>query len=138
MYYAPSFKRGEEKGPVFLDWPAKCPTELVLLVIGPPQVEEAFSVKQLVTQKFVYVAVEGVGSRLGDHVDDGAGVAPIFGIERIGQYAEFRDTVGSRLNSGRVHKQIVAIATVDIEVVGAPAASIHRNSARLIAPVEKI
>src|SRR6266853_3366533 len=138
MNHAPSFIGREEEGPIFLDWPARWPAELILLVIGPPQVEKAFGVKQLVAQKFVYVAVEGIGSRLGDHVDDGAGVAPIFGIERIGQDAEFRDTVRSRLNSGGVHKQIVAIATVDVEVVGAPAASIHRNSARLIAPVEKI
>src|SRR5260370_8836799 len=91
MYYAPSFKRGEEKGPVFLDWPAKCPAELVLLVIGPPQVEEAFSVKQLITQKFVYVALEAIAARLGDHVDDGSGIAPTFATERIGHDPDFRD-----------------------------------------------
>ena len=82
--------------------------------------------------------MEGVGSRLGDHVDDGARVAPVLGIECICQDAEFRDTVGSGLNSGGVHKQIVTIAAVDIEIVGAPAASVDGNSARLIAPIEKV
>ena len=82
--------------------------------------------------------MEIVGSRLGDHVDDSTRVAPVFGIERIGQDAEFRDAVGSRLNSRGVYKQIVTIAAVDVEIVGAPAASIDRNGARLIAPVEKI
>src|SRR5437016_2048478 len=82
--------------------------------------------------------MEAVGSRLGDHVNDSAGVAPVFGIERICQDAEFRDAVGSGLNPGGVHKQIVAIATVDIKIVGAPAASVDGDSARLIAPIEKV
>jgi len=128
MYYAPSFIGRKEESLVLFNRSAQCPTELVLLVIGSPHVEEAFGVKQLVAQEFVYVAMEGVGSRLSDYVDDGAGVAPVFGIECIGQDTEFRDTVGSRLNSGGVHKQIVPIATVDIEVVGAPAAPLTETA----------
>src|SRR6266849_3488167 len=127
MDHATSFIRREKESPVFFDRTAKRTAELVLLVIGPPHVKEAFGVKQLIAQEFVYVAMESVGSRLGDHVDDGARVAPVFGVERICQHAEFRDAIGSRLYSRRINKQIVTIATVDVEVVGAPAAATHRN-----------
>src|SRR5258708_4299710 len=134
--HAASFIGREEESPIFLDRSAKRTSKLVLLVIGPPQVEVAFGIEQLVAQEFVSVAMKGVGSGLGDDVDDGARVAPVFGVERIGQDAEFRDAVGSRLNSRGGNKQIVAIASVDVEVVGAPAATVRGNGGRLIAPVE--
>ena len=38
MDHAAPFIRREEESPVLLDRPTKCPAELVLLVIGPPQV----------------------------------------------------------------------------------------------------
>src|SRR5467141_1300437 len=138
MDHAASFIGRKEESPIFLDWSAQRAAKLVLFVIPSAQVEEAFGVTQLVAQEFVDVAMETVGSRLGDYVDDGTRVAPVFGVERIGQDAEFRDAVGSRLNSRGVNKQIVAIASVDVEIVGAPAATIDRNGARLIAPVEKV
>ena len=43
--HAASFIRREEEGPIFLDRTAKRSAELVLLVIGPPQIEVAFGIE---------------------------------------------------------------------------------------------
>ena len=76
-----------------------------------------------------------IGSRLCDHVDHGAGVASVFRVERVGEDAEFFDAEsGVGCTVGQVDELIVGVAAIHAEVVGAPAAAVHRNHAGLSLP----
>ena len=65
-----------------------------------------------------------VGSRFCDHIDYGAGVATIFGIERVGEHAELFNAVRRRLHGWKVDELVIGVAAVHAEVVGAPTAAI--------------
>ena len=74
----------------------------------------------------------------GDDVDDRAGIAAVLGVEGIGNDAKFFDSVGRWLDAGRVHEDIVGVASVDHVIVGTAATAIDRDDARIIAAIEKI
>src|SRR5690242_12934309 len=114
--------RCKEECLVLLDRPAESSAKLVLLVIGTTGVKVTLRIEQLVAQELIYAAMPTVSPRLGDHINDGAGVASVLCVKGIGKDAELLDAVGRRLNGGRVDEQVVAIPAVDVEVVGAPTA----------------
>ena len=77
-----------------------------------------------------------IGAGFGDHVHHCAGIAAIFRIEGIGDDPELRDAVRRRLNRGQIGEQVVAIASVDRIVVGAPAAAVHGDHAGFVGTVK--
>src|ERR1019366_3443285 len=77
LFDATSFVREEEEGAVLLDRPAERSAKLILLELRFDDVEVALGVQHTVAKKFKSVAVKFVGTRLGDDVDDGSGVAAI-------------------------------------------------------------
>src|SRR5262249_31829637 len=92
----------------------------------------------LIPQIFVNTPMPLVGAGFGDNVNHGAGVAPVLRVEGIRENAEFRNAVGRRLNRRRIYEKIVAIPSIHVEVVGAPATSIDRHRSRLVAAVKEI
>ena len=100
--HAAAFIRKEEKGAVFLDRASECSAELILILLRRDWVEVSFCVQNGVAEIFVNIAVELVGARLCDDVDDGAGVATVFGIEGIGDDAKLLDGVGRGLDGRRL------------------------------------
>ena len=129
---------GEEECPVFLDGPAKCAPELVLLEIRLFTVQWSGRIQHLVAEKFVHVAMKGIGPGLGHYIDHRAGVASVFRIERVGQHPELFDGIRAGLHRGKIGELVVGVAAVHAEVVGASAAAIHRNHAGVVAAVEEV
>src|SRR6266478_2366012 len=97
---ASSFVGRKKERLIFLYRPAECPSELVLIEFrlvahNPLYCRETvrIGVQNRVPEELVHVSVKTVGARLGDHVDDRTGIAAVFGVEGVGQNAEFLDTV---------------------------------------------
>ena len=82
--------------------------------------------------------MNGIRSGFRNDVHDRTRIPAIFGVESIGKYAKLLDGVRRRLNGGRVHEQIVPIATVDHVVVGSSATAVYRNDARIRAAIKQI
>src|SRR5208283_1131342 len=132
---APFIGTKEERS-VLPDGAAERGAKLILVELRLDGIEIALGIENLVAEILVNIAVKRVGTGLGYDIDDGARVPSIFGIEGIGNDAEFRNRIGRRLHRRRVHKLIVGIATVDAEIVGPSAAAIHRHGTRRIAAVK--
>src|SRR4029077_2000245 len=121
---AQSFVRGEKEGAVLLYRPAECPAKLIHHERWFAGVEISTGGEHLVSQKLIDVSMELVGARLGDDIHHGAGVATIFSIERVSQNAKFFDTVRVGLDGGKVGEEVVGIAPVHAEVIGAAPAAV--------------
>ena len=61
-----------------------------------------------------------VGARLGDHVDHGAGIASVFGVEGIGENAKFFDGIGRRLHRGQIHELSLASPPFTLKLLDRP------------------
>jgi hypothetical protein len=75
--------------------------------------------------------MEFVGTGLGDGVDDGAGVAAVFGGEVIGLDAELFEGIGVGEDGGGVELGVVVVAAVEQVVVGGAARAVDGDSAIL-------
>ena len=91
-----------------------------------------------IAEIFVNIAVKIIGARLGNHIHHRARVAPVFGIEGIGDDAKLLDAVGRGLDGRQVDELVVGIAAVYAEVVGAGAAAIDGNRTGIIGTKEKL
>ena len=138
LNHAAAFIRSEEECSVFLNGTAKSSAKLVLLIVRGGRIEKASGIQRLIAEKLIGAAVPIVGAGFGDNIDDGAGVAAVFGVKGVGENAKFSDAIGRWLNGRRVHEQVVAVAAVHAKVVGASTAAIDRNGARLIAAVKEV
>ena len=78
-----------------------------------------------------------VRAGFGDHVHHRAGIAPVFGVESIGEHAKLLDAVRRRLDRRQVGKLIVSVAAVHREIVVAAAAAVHGDNASSIAPINR-
>src|SRR4029077_20257119 len=102
---APSFVRSEKERPIFFNRPAKRSAKLVLiefrLVAGNPVYSReavGIGVQHRVPEELIEVPMNIIGPRLCYYVDHRAGVAAVFGIEGIGEDAEFMNTDGTWLD----------------------------------------
>ena len=95
-------------------------------------------VQNVISEEFVKASVQIIGSRFGNHVDDGAGIAAVFRVKRIGDHFEFLNAIRRRFDRGQICKQVVSIAAVDGVIVGAPAAAIHGDDAGLVRAIKEI
>src|SRR5207302_6748273 len=93
-------------------------------------------VQHRVPEKLIHVPVNTVGSRFCYDVDDGAGVATVFGVEGIGQNAKFVDTVRRGLHGGQVDELVVGISAVDTKIVRTAASPIYRHCSGFVATVD--
>ena len=87
------------------------------------------------TAELVDSAVKGIGTALGHDVDDGAGVAAVFGIEGVGDDAEFLSGIGIGIqnavgNAG--DRGIVIINTVKQEIIVPLARAVDGEAAQCI------
>ena len=77
--------------------------------------------------------MEGIGAAFGHHVNDGAGVAAIFGSEVVGDDAKFLGGIRSRAKHAAQtarNRGVVVINAIQKEVVIAFAGTIHRYAAQ--------
>src|SRR6266404_2686117 len=133
-----AFVAREPKRFVFYYRPAERHSELIVaergLRIGL-WVEEVSRIKPVVAEELEQRAVEVVGSRLGDDVDDRAGVAAVFGFE-VRLYGSLRDGFdweNSRgcpehagfVDRGQISITVIHIGAVEQIVVRAPAIAVR-------------
>ncbi len=137
---AASFVRTEEEGFVFPDRTAQRAPKLILFEGGFRGWAEskAMSVQNVIAEEFVSAAVEIVCTRLGDDVDDGAGVAAVLGVKGIGDDAKFFNAIGRGLNRGEIGEEVVAVAAVYGVVVGAASSTVHSDNARFVRAIKEI
>ena len=128
--------RNKEKGPVFFDRAAERAAELVLIPLRSGGVEIALRVEHGVAEILVQIAMELIRAGLGNDVDHGTRVSAVLGVKRIGDDAEFLDAVRRGLNRRQVDELVVGVAAVHAEIVGAGAAAVDRNRARVLGAVE--
>src|SRR5262249_8182299 len=98
-------------------------------------IKKVSGVKVIVAEVFKRRAVDRVGSRLGDYINDGPGVAPIFGLGIIEDchllYGVDRKQRGRNsknatlIDSRVVAEAVVHIGSVNQKIVGAPPVAIN-------------
>src|SRR5207247_9164283 len=81
-------------------------------------------VQLCVSKKLIYISVQIVGARFGDHVHYRTGVAPVLCVKSIGQDTELLNAVRRGLHCRQVYELIVRVPTVHAEVVCASSSSI--------------
>ena len=101
-------------------------------------VEVSLRIQDLIAQELIHVSVELVGSGFSHHVDNGAGIPSILGVEGIGDDAEFFHAIRTRLHGRQVNEHVVGISAIDTEIVGAPTPAVHGNTSNVAASVVKI
>src|SRR5262252_6737268 len=91
-------------------WPAESPAELIALDLVPAGRCPVTRVEYAVAHEFERSAVELVGARFGDDVDDSSGILPVLRAVVAGLHAELeqRDGHGKRLIDVGVLVHIIA------------------------------
>jgi hypothetical protein len=111
---------GEEERLVPHDAAAKAAAELLLTQARFRTVaarEELVRVVLLVAEEAVAGAVEVVGARLGEDVDDRAGGASTLGRVHVGLHLHFGDRIHRRAHADRADVTLVVVDAVDEVVV---------------------
>jgi hypothetical protein len=84
----------EEKAIAF-DGSTDIGSKLVLDILAAMRVEEVPRIQIGVAEVFVRGTVKLVGAALGGDVDDGVGIAPVFGAIQAGHHAKFTEKIGA-------------------------------------------
>ncbi len=71
-----------------------------------------------IAQKFESVAVQRVGAAFGHHVHDAAGIVAKFGVEVVGQHAEFGKRIEIGNDAGAAVHLFLHVGTVHQKSVG--------------------
>src|ERR1039458_3912415 len=137
LAYTAAFIRDKEECPVLPERTAESPTELVLVELRLDRVEVPLRVEHFVAEILIHVAVPPVGARLGDDVDDSAGVASVLRVEGIADHAKFFDGVRRGLNGGQVDELVVGVAAVDTEIIGAITATVDGNGSGAVDAIKR-
>src|ERR1700758_255918 len=74
LAHAPPFVGEEEESFIATERTAKRGAEFILFEISCRGIEIPFGVQDIISKKLVGAAVKGGGSRLGDHIEHGAGI----------------------------------------------------------------
>ena len=105
-------------------------TELIAAEFRLGRREVVFCVELIVAQEFERIAVETVGAGLRDGVDDRAAELAVFGVEAVGDQAEF-SSIESRLGTKPAPRlrPFTNVAAVYQESVGGVALAVDRDVA---------
>ena len=126
-------EREEVEHPVALDRPPQRSAELLAMEIGRRRAVRSVSGQSLQTLEMEHAAVQVIGSRLGDDVDDAPGGAAELRVGAAGHDLEFlhrlqRDVDGRALSAQLLAEEaIVVVAAVEADVVVHAALSAERN-----------
>ncbi len=122
---ATSFVRKKKESTVFLYRTTDSAAKLVLIPLRPGGIEVALRIQNRIAEVLEEVAMKVVGSGFCDYVHDRTRIPAVFGVERIGNDAEFFDAIRRRLDGGKVHELVIGIAAVYAEVIRTGAAAVH-------------
>ena len=117
----------EEEQPVLDDGSADHASELILAenIDGEARIEIVIRVQGSIAQELESRAMNGITSRLGDHVDQCAGKVAILRIERIGQQPKLLNGVQHRNDVGTIARCVLDTSAVHHESVGIFALAVY-------------
>src|SRR5690348_1469705 len=140
---APPFIGREKESSILLYRAAKSRSELVLIELRFVTWDTLYggeaiciSVKLRVPEELIGIAVKTVRPGLCYNIDHRTRVAAIFGVEGIGQNAEFLNAVRRWLHGRQVHELIIGVATINTKIVRPPTTSVHRHGPSSVVTID--
>src|SRR5579862_1796090 len=114
---------------VLPEWASGGESELVLSQLRLAGCEEVPRIHRVVTQELKDIAVEAVGTRLGDGVHHGAAEFSVFRVKAVGDKPEFLDGIEVRNQSRAQVAPFADVAAIDQKRVGRLGLGIYRDIA---------
>src|SRR5580765_8380671 len=114
-------KSRKKENLVPLQWPADGASDLLLTVMRFKGEKRQSGSERTVAQVVKRCAMKVIGTRLGDHIDDGTAGASLFGTIRVGRDTKLlhhfgRKLIGSAVSPASLRKKcVIVVASVDEE-----------------------